>query len=77
MRTAEVVISMILELPPEERRKVSDFVMSEMDECQEEHYSEEDIERLDQIQAEAEKGINVIGPFSGADEAIAYLDNIH
>lgn len=76
MRTADEIILEIQELPPEERQKVADYLNAgDGGEFLEEDYSPEDIAKLDRIQDEVERGINIIGPFSGT-EAIEYLKKL-
>jgi len=76
MKTAEEVISIILELSPEERQKVVHFLYDEDDEAfKMEEYSPEEMEKLDTDQEEARRGIN-ISPVLEGDEAISYLERL-
>jgi len=76
MKTAEDIIQDLQELSPEEREKVSDYFTSEMDGIyREEHYSDEDMAKIEQDALEAKQGINVVGPFRG-EEAVEYLRSL-
>jgi len=59
MKTAEEVIVIIQELPPEEREKVAEYLNAREEHFPEEHYSPEDIAKILQSGEEAERGINV------------------
>ncbi|MEW6236321.1 MAG: hypothetical protein AB1656_13120 [Candidatus Omnitrophota bacterium] len=72
MKTAEEVIAIIQELPPEERQKVAEYLNESEEEFLEENYSPEDIALLDRLQDEAERGINV-EEFASMEEAIKSL----
>ena len=77
MKTADAIILEIQELPVDEQQKVADYLeFGEQTNSEEEHFSPEEIAEILQAGEEAKKGINVSGPFSGAKEAIAFLDNL-
>ncbi len=74
MKTAEEYINGFKTLPPDEKQKVVDFVISTEEEVfKETKYSDEDLTLLDQRYEEAKKGINV-DRFSSMEEAIKSLE---
>ncbi len=73
MMTAEEVIVIIRELPPEEQEKVADYLNAGEEEyVEEENYSPEDMAKIDHDLEEAKRGINV-SPTLRGKEAVAYL----
>ena len=86
MKTAEEVIMDFQELAHDQQEKVVQFVISvkeqeetnvlnkalEEEYIQEENYSPEDMAKILKSGEEAERGINVSGPFAG-EEAINHL----
>ena len=87
MHTSQEVINAFLELSPKQQEEVRDFVnatnsdvdflVKAVDEeyVREENYSDEDQAVLDQCQDDANKGINMSGPFEGK-AAIDYLTEL-
>ena len=70
---AQDSIQEIEKLPPEEKQIVVDYVVSaEEEEFLEENYSPEDLVKLDRIQDEIEKGVNMSPELEG-EEAVNYL----
>lgn len=75
MKTAEEVISIIQEMSPEERLKVTNYLNA-----QEEgiflgkEYSSEDIARIERDLQEAEQRINRSVSFDTTEETFAHLD---
>ena len=77
MKTAAEIILEIEDLSQEEREKLDEYLNANREEeFQKEDYSPEDIARLDWIQAEAEQGINVSGPFHTPVELLIHLDHL-
>ncbi|MEW6236319.1 MAG: hypothetical protein AB1656_13110 [Candidatus Omnitrophota bacterium] len=76
MKTAEEVIEILQELPPEERRKVAEYLYESEEEFLEENYSPEDMAKIEHDLEEAKQGINVIGPFYTTEELLSHLDSI-
>lgn len=63
-KAADEIILEIQELPPDERKKVADYLNAgDGEEFLEEDYSPEDSALLDRIQDEAERGLKVEGSF--------------
>jgi len=75
MKTAEEVIVIIQELPPEEREKVAEYLNASEEQFMEEDYSPEDAAKILKSVEEADRGINVSPELEG-DEAIAYLQRL-
>ena len=66
LKTADEIILEIKELPLEERQKVADFLISDVEEeFFEEDYAPEVIERILQAGEETEKEENTDGPYQG------------
>jgi hypothetical protein len=78
MKTAQEVILSIDELSPEEQQAVFVYIENLQSEkpFQETNYSPEEMAKIDKDLEEAEKGINVCGPFHTTEEIFAHLDNL-
>ena len=59
MKTAEEVLAIIRELPPEERQKIAEYMNADEEKFLEENYSPEDVAKILKSGEEAERGINV------------------